>query len=283
MTEELSSREIAIGVWLLIGLAPALFSKGIRKSALGLAKAFLGGKISMFVCAMLLYTAAVVVVLYFLGIWEMALLKDTIFWFTFSGFALAFRVATSRDSDKLVRKAFRDALRVTVVLEFLTNAYTLSLVGELLLVPVLIFLGLVDAVAGADEKNASFARLSGTLLAAGGLALIGFAVASALGDPQLWTLKSLKLLLIAPVLTLSFLPFLYLTALSLAYDRLNSLLIPALHGKSTVIRYARRRIRTFCRLHLRRVRLLLRDNKQQLMLIRNREDVDRLFADLVGR
>jgi len=185
----------------------------------------------------------------------------------------------SHESDLLLRKTLWDTLRVVVILEFLTNAYTLSLVGELLLVPALVFLGLLDAVARTDEKNATVTRFTSVLLAAAGLALIGFAVASALGDrSQLWTLTSLKLLLIAPMLSISFLPFLYLVALYMAYDRLYSLLLPALDARSAVARHARRRIRAFCGLSLRRPRLLLRERRHDLMLIRSQEDVDRLFG-----
>ena len=150
MTEALSPREIAIGVWLLAGLALALSVRGIRKSFLGLLRAFFADKILVFVGAMLLYTSVVIAVLLVLGFWETALLKDTIFWFVFSGLGLGFRVAMSHESDLLLRKMLWDTLRVVVFLEFLTNAYTLSLVGELLLVPALVFLGLLDAVARTD-------------------------------------------------------------------------------------------------------------------------------------
>lgn len=279
MTEALSAREIAIGVWLFVGLALALSVRGIRKSFLGLLRAFFADKILVFVGAMLLYTSVVIAVLLVLGFWETALLKDTVFWVLFSGFALAFRVATSSDSDLPLRKILKDTVSVVIVLEFLTNAYTLPLVGELLLVPALVFLGLLDAVARADEKNASVTRLTSVLLVAAGLALIGFAVVSALSDgSQLWTLTSLKLLLTAPVLSLCFLPFLYLVALCMAYDRLYSLLLPALDARSAVARYARRRIRASCRLSLRNARDLMRERRQELMLIRSREDVDRLFG-----
>jgi hypothetical protein len=122
----------------------------------------------------------------------------------------------------------------------------------------------------------------GTLLAAAGLALIGFAIASALRDHQFWTLTSLKLLLIAPVLSLAFLPFLYFVAIWITYDRLESLLIPALHGRKEQYGYARRRIRAYCGLRLRRAQLLLRDRRRDLMHLRSREDVDRLFASLSG-
>jgi len=279
LTEALSTREIATGAWILVGLAFALSVKGIRDSLCGLLRAFLVSKILAFTGVMLLYSAAVVGILAAVGFWEATLLKDTIFWFVFSGFALAFRVAVATDTGLALSKALRDALRVVVVLEFLTNAYTLSLVGELLLVPGLVFLGLLDAVARMDQKHARVARLTGTLLAAAGFAIVGYAISSALSDgSHLWTVASLKLLLIAPVLSICFVPYLYLVVLFMVRDRLYCLLLPALDARSDVARYARRRIRYFTGLDLRRARRLLEDKRRDLMLVRSRQDIDRLFG-----
>ncbi len=227
---------------------------------------------------MVAHTSLVVAVLRAVGFWEILLLKDTLFWFFSSGFALAFRVALSHESDALLRKVLWDTLKLVLILEFLTSTYTLSLVGELILTPALIFLALVDAVAATDKKYSGVARLTTSLLGAAGLALIGFAAASALADTsQLWSLDVLKLLLIAPILSVSFLPFLYIVALLMAYDRLNAFLMPALDASGPVARYARRRFRRHCRLSLRRALALLRSRKRALMLIRRREDVDALF------
>jgi len=128
MIEAISNRETATGVWILIGLAFGLSHKGIRRSLVGLLRAFLADKIQKFMGVMLLYSAGVVGILAAVGFWGIALLKDTIFWFVFSGFALAFRVAMANDTGLALREALKDALRIVVVLEFLTNAYTLSLV-----------------------------------------------------------------------------------------------------------------------------------------------------------
>lgn len=284
MTEAFSTREIAIGAWILVGLGFALSVRGVRESLLGLLKAFFADKIMAFTGVMVLYSAGIVGVLAALGFWGFALLKDTIFWFIFSGFALAFRVATATDGELALRKVLKDTVRVVIVLEFLTNAYTLSLMGELLLVPGLVFLGLLDAVARTDKKHASVAHLTGTLLAAAGFAVVGFAVSSVLSDGgQLWTITSLKLLLIAPVLSICFVPFLYLVALFMAYDRLYGFLLPALDRRGVVARHARRHLRAFCGLSLRRARALLQERRQELMLIRSEEDVDRLFEQIGGR
>lgn|GEM_PF-3129874 len=141
------------------------------------------------------------------------------------------------------------------------------------------FLALLDAVARTKPEYAKVARLTGMLLAAAGFAIVGYAISSALSDANhLWAVTSLKLLLIAPVLSICFVPYLYFAALYLVRDRLYCLLLPALDARSDEARYARRRIRSFSGLNLRKASRLLVEKRRDLMLIRSRSDVDKLFG-----
>lgn len=261
---------------LFLGLL--LSRRTIRESLFGVAQAFFVPSILGLFGALFLYNAGVILVLQTLGVWDLVLLKDTVLWFSFVGMALGFRAATMAQDESLFSSTLKDSVKIILVVEFLVNTYTLPLVGELLLIPLLALLAMVDALAHADHEYAQVARLTTPLLAAAGLAVIGFAISKAIADfGTLWSLNSLRRLLLPPVLSVLLIPLTYTLALYMSYDMLFARLRMGLDVDGAVDRYAKRRIRAFCLISLKRTRALLREKGHDLMLIRRQEDVDSLF------
>jgi len=276
----LTTREIAIAAWVLVASIWLLSKRTIRRSLIDVARAVLALKILAWFGVLLLYNSGVILALWAVGVWSPVLLKDTVLWFFFVGIALGFRSATTAQDARLFSSVLKDSVKIVLVMEFLANTYTLPLIGELLLIPFVALLAMVDAVAHADSKTSQAAKLTTPLLAAAGLAVIGFSISKAIADfGTLWSVDSLTRLLLPPGLSILLIPFVCAVALYTSYEQLFTRLRVGLDVGGPVERYARRRILSSCRLNLGKTKACLKENGQTLMLIRSREDVNSLFGE----
>ena len=92
MTDLFNTREIAIGIWIVIGLILfATFGKG-RKSLHQLVKAVAQRQLVILYFAILIYCGIIVYALYQWNFWQCSFLKDTIIWIVLSGFGMLMRM-----------------------------------------------------------------------------------------------------------------------------------------------------------------------------------------------
>ncbi len=273
-----NNREIAAALWLAVLLAWSLPKAGVRRSLIVALKALLQEKVVAVLCAAAVYTAGAVIVLRRVGMWDGSLLKDTIAWFCLGGMAMVVRFVTSRDEEDILRKVVAESVTVVVVLEFLSNAYAFSLPTELVLVPVVALIAMVDALAGSSTEYSRVARITEGLQTLVGFAILTIAVTRAIGDLKtLGNLDTLRSVALAPLLSLIFIPFLYGLVLVCSYEEVFLRLDCGTEKNDELKRYARRRILGSVRLSLRRAHRLLRHHAADLVCIQTEADVDRIM------
>lgn len=167
------------------------------------------------------YTAFVALMLARLGIWSPTLLKDTIFWFLFTGASTAFTLIGNWKGGSVASHFAADALKITVVVEFLTSEYTLSLPTELVLLPVLVSVGVLSAIAEPEPRFAAVRRLLVGLQVVLALIIVGVAIQKAAADwRNLQTLATLWKFLLPLMLSLAFVPYAYTLLLLSTYENL---------------------------------------------------------------
>lgn len=272
-----NNREIATAIWLLMAFVFALSKRTIRESMLNVIKAFFQPKILLCVGFMILYTIGMVAVLYAANFWNATLLKDTVLWFCFTGMLLAINFVTSKSSENVFWKIIIDNVKVVIIIEFLVNTYTFSLAGELLIIPFLTLIVMLDAVARTDEEYSAVAKLTTGLQITIGLAILLFAVFRAASDYEnLGSIDTVRSFLLPPVLSVLFSPFIYLMMLVTNYELLFMRLNLGPEKDRALKRYAKRRIILHCGLSLKQIRRFLSANALDLMRIRSREDVDKM-------
>lgn len=270
-----NNRELAAAFWLLVFAVWALRKTEISKSIGGLFRAFWHFKIVSSVCLMLLYVTGMVALLTAIGIWEVDLLKDTIVWFFVGAMAIMMRFATADDTDNIFRKILADSIRIVILLEFIVNTYTFPLVVELVLVPLLTFIAMIDVVADMNEEHAIVAKLAKGIQMVAGFVILGIAANRAFADFQnLKSLDTFRSIALAPLLSVLMFPFIYIMLVISKYElvfiRLN------FGGEKTrrLKCYARRQIMIYAGLSLRRLQYLLRNHLVDLMHIEKKSDVD---------
>jgi hypothetical protein len=204
----LNSREDAAVLWAVAFLLFLLVtSRGqILSSFLDVFRA-LALKLLLVFGAGAAYCAVVVYLAAWGGLWHRGTLKETAYWFAAGGIAMtAYAIEKSPKGFGYLRDFLRHALGLTIVAEFVVNLYVLPLFFELLLFPV--FVGLAYAqVAGLDPAKRKVAERVTTYL---GFFLLTYVAVKAVTDLDgLLTRDTLEGLLVAPSLTVAFVPYLY--------------------------------------------------------------------------
>jgi len=160
---------------------------------------------------MVLYTVGIVSLLKQINYWNTSLLKDTILWIVFSGVVLLFRFTTTKDHEYQFRRLVFDNLKLVIVLEFIMNTYTFSLVGEIIFIPILSMIVMVSTYSNYHEEYESVAKITDWFLAFVGFAVLAYAMTKAFSDlKNFGDLDTIRSFLLPIILAFSFIPFFYL-------------------------------------------------------------------------
>lgn len=273
-----SNRELACVIWLL-PLSIWLLSKpSIRVSCKNLLRAFAAPAIACSLLLMLLYTSLLVWGLHALQLWNVGLLKHTAVWFVFTALVMVMRFVGSPPKDNVFTTVIKDNVKVIVLLEFIVNAYSFSLLGELILVPVATIIAVVNAVAGISEKHLGVLRVTNVLLAVIGVALLSIAVANAIDNyQQFGTSDKLREFVLPPLLSILFSPLVFMLALYATYEQAFLRLRLGGTKPQCVLRYAQRKIIQEFGLRIGRLNVFLSSNPRALMSVKSKKEVDELF------
>ena len=272
-----NNREIAIAVWILVIFIILLFIRGIRKSLKDLVKVLFHRKILILVLSIIVHTVGITFVLYLLNFWNISLLKDTILWLCFSGIVICFRYVSSKENENLLRNIIIDNIKIVIIIEFITNFFTFPLAAELVLIPFMAFIAGLDVIAKTDKKNISVVRLLNGLQIIIGLFIFIYAFSQAIADyKNIVNLDTLKGFLLAPLLAVLFSPFVYFMALLVKYELLFLRLEMGCEKSKKLKNYAKKKIILYCLLSLKKTKKALNMKTYNLMLIRNKDDVDEM-------
>lgn len=191
----------------------------MRKPVVNLIKSFTDKKILTIFILMLLYIAIIIGLFYQFEIWDFSLLKDTIYWTFGVAFILLFNINNTSSDTGYFRKAFLNCFKIVVLLEFLTNLYSFNLIIELIFLPIILFFAMASAFGEIKEEHKIVKKASDFLLSIYGITVIIFSIYHAIIDfDKLATINNLRTFLLSPILTILYIPYIYFTALFMAYE-----------------------------------------------------------------
>lgn len=253
ITSTLNNREIATAIWLIIFLLWALSISGVRRAIPDLLRAFFNAKIFVPFVAMLLYIFAMIITLKRIGFWDISAIKDTILWITGTAFTVFFNLNKAIEDDRFFKNFVIDNIKLIVLLEFVVNFYSFSLVAELLIIPIVSLIAIMIAVTETKPKYQQLKTPLGYVLGIFGLCIIAFTVHELIMD--FWnftTLKNLRDFVLPPLFSMIFLPFAYLMTLLMQYDSFFTR-IDIANKKSDIAKYAKRKVVLVCHFNLSRL------------------------------
>jgi hypothetical protein len=217
---ELNNRELATLIWFGAVFLILTWKANAWGLVRGLVSTFCKPIILRSLALMAAYVAGCVWILARFDLWRLDNLKTTIMWF--GAFVLGWLFNFKRweaDPDAQVSATVKELLNVTILVTFLAEFYTFSLVGELVLVPVLSIIALLAAVAQGKPEMAAAAKLFNGLLALAGWGLLLFAAGRLIADFRTFATPDTGREFALPgLLSLMFLPFMYAFNVFAAYD-----------------------------------------------------------------
>ena len=233
---------------------------------------------------MFLYVALIVWLFYKVQFWNASLIKDTVLWLFTSAFILLMDIDKVNKNEYHFRKLLFDNLKLILVLEFIINLYTFSLWIEMILMPSLTIIFVMDAIAGLKEEHLPVKKLSEFILMIFGTCLIVFTIYKTYNDYQnLVIIDILRAFLLPPLLTFAYMPFLYLVALFMAYEtlfmRLNWLLSP----NKSIAKHAKRKIFATCLINLNKLNTFAKEDARKFMESTSEADVLNIIKEFKKR
>lgn len=160
----LSTREWAIAIWSTGFFVWMLTQREIRKSLWNVIKILLGKKLRHFFLIIALYVAGITMIFYQLPFWNNIYLKDIILWLIFSGISYCVNSIIKGDAEHL-KSTVKDNFRVIVIFEYFIGTFTFKFWIEMLIIPVITILILMNVVAESEEKYRRVHKLIDIVLA----------------------------------------------------------------------------------------------------------------------
>ena len=222
MTDLFSNRELASAIWISLFLVWAATKAGFRKSFERVLKALLNKYIVWVFVGMAFYVIVIVMVLglSWAGFWSSANLKITIYWFVSSAIVTVFRSTQETSNPNYFRQTLRDNMNVVVLLEYIANFHSFNILAELAIFPVVAILVAVQAFSEEKEEYKSIQNPLNAVLAIYLLSLLIYSVYRAVADPlEYATADALSEFLLPPMLSIAFLPFMFLILTYLSYEQ----------------------------------------------------------------
>jgi hypothetical protein len=169
---DLNTREIALLIWLGIGLMWALSKRDIRGSLKDLVRSFFHPVLAIPFVGLWIYSTLGVMLLAHTGLWDLSLLKVTVVWYIASFGLLAAMAQGEEKLPSFLSLVLRN-FAVTVFVEFLVNLYTFPLWIEVVLFPVLALLVMTKTLTDVSKTYASSEYVVTKTFLAGCLASVG--------------------------------------------------------------------------------------------------------------
>ena len=121
ITDIFNNREMAIILWLLIFLIWVLTFKDIRSSIHSFGGTLFQKLFIIAFLAMSIYVGLILLLYFYLHLWDLTMVKETIYWFFGTALVLSFNVNNANDDEDYYKKILLNKVKFILILEFIIN------------------------------------------------------------------------------------------------------------------------------------------------------------------
>ena len=219
----LSNREIAILFWMIVIFTVLIYFSKSSKAFLEVIKACFAKK--------LMYCYIVIAVYFFLMIqilnktifWETYLFKDFTIWLV--GFAMVsfFSINKINTNSELIKR-FLKIFSAMIIIDFVMNFFTFNLGWELIIIPVVSFIAILQYFAEINKEKTGYEKVSSFLkwvLTIIGFSLLGYVIHKLYHNyNQILKINNVKSFLIPVILSVLYFPIILLFASVMKYENI---------------------------------------------------------------
>lgn len=219
----LNNREIAILIWVLFGLVYLAISprfKNVKLALPNLIKIIFTKPLLRLYIIIFIYTTLEVLLLHHFNLWEFTQIKNTIIWFFAIAIFSTFQIYNIEDTREYFLKVLLEVCSVIAALKFIINLYPLGLTYEIILVPAYCFAILIYVISQKNKKTIIISKLiQYTLFLTGVFLILRTIYIILVSFSKNAPVHILSDFITPPILTIIFLPFLFILLLSDVYNR----------------------------------------------------------------
>ena len=221
LNKTFNNREIALIFYLLIFIIWALAQKKIRKSFLSVIKAIIAWKILASIFALIIYVTLVVFGLLKIGLWDISLIKDTIYWTFGVGLVIMMSFDKALKEEHYFKNLVKENLKVLLIIEFIVGLYVFGIITEFILMPFVILFSMILGYTEVYKEHLQVHKLVKGLFGVLGTVYLIYSGYHIYSDFNGFaTAGNLKTFLFPILMSILFLPFAYLYALLVHYETL---------------------------------------------------------------
>ena len=270
----LTTREWATIIWGLLLLLFVLFSKKTRKAFFDVLKCIFVKKLILFWIIILLYTAITTYFLAKIPLWNWIYLKDVLIWLFTCGFSLCINSVSKESDETYIKKTLIDNLKIIIILEFYFSTFTFNLWIELLIIPIITFLSLLDIYTNKKEEYESVHKIFSIILSViGFLILYKTILVSVEQYKTLNIIDTISSFLIPIIYLILFIPLEYLLEL---YSKYELLFLRIKFSIDNKIKF-RWKIFKLCMFSIRKVILFQKEISSKIYLNMSEEEFKKLL------
>lgn len=230
---------------------------------------------------MTLYIYLVIAFFAGIGLWDISLYIDTIFWYLGTATVLLINVNDAVRDDRFFYKLVRENIALIAILQVLISLYNFSLFVEIALVPIVVLLVGMRVVAERDKNYQAVKTFCALVLSGIGVILIIFTLSQIAPNIQsLYTHQTLQAFVTIPLLTFACLPFIYVVALWMEYEILFLYLNNIFKIDAQFARTARWKMILLCNVSLQRVLKLRLAMMREIPKMNGELGIQRLLTEL---
>lgn len=221
MLEIFSTREISIFFWIIIIFLTISINKNIRKSIINIVKCLFNFKLVITFVILVIYTCIITYILNLIGIEVYSFLKDIILWFILAGVPFTYSsIVTNKEINiNYFLNYIIDNLKIISVIEFIISTFTFNLLVEIIIVPIITFLVVLDSVASLKSETKQVHKILSYIISFFGFLVLFFALKEAIGTyAKFGTINLLISFMIPIIFSVMYVPVIYIFVIYSKYE-----------------------------------------------------------------
>lgn len=179
-----STREIATAIWLIMLVIFIFAYPKTYNLAFNVIKTAFTPKLSIPFILILIYSYFLIFALSSMEFWKWKYIKDILIWVLFTGVPLCYNAIVVSAEKNYFSNMILKNFKLAVLVEFIISSFTFKLIVEIILLPIITLLVLLDTFADTKPEYALVKKFTSFLMIFGGIVFIGFAIAEAVNSYQ---------------------------------------------------------------------------------------------------
>ncbi|HFF8950278.1 hypothetical protein V6301_11150 [Serratia marcescens] len=216
---DINNREIATIIWFSITFTFLMTKKEIRLFFPQLFQILMNKQVIIVFSASIIWATIFIVALREVGLWSSDNLKTTLVWGITFAFATLFDMKKIEKDNNYFKEQIKSTLKITAILTFILELQSFSLIAELIIIPIIFMISAMIVVGEKNEKNKSTTTFLKYILSF--IVIIYFIhslYVSLTSFSETFTKKNLTEFLTPIILSLTYLPFVYILHIYQRYE-----------------------------------------------------------------